>query len=56
MGMDIDRQKEFLHIYAINDPLGQTHTPTSSNPYSQLRSCIVLRDFDRWGRTDGRHV
>ena len=35
---------------AINDPLGQTHSPASSDHLK-----IVLRDFEKSvGRTDGR--
>ena len=44
---------------AINDPLGQTHSPARSEHYSHLRFAIVLQDlekilkvFDKKGRTD----
>ena len=33
---------------AINDPLGQTHSPASSDHYSHLK-VVVLRDFEKWG-------
>ena len=39
---------------AINDPLGQTHSPASSYHYSHLKVVFVLRDFEKWGRTDVR--
>ena len=42
---------------AINDPLGQTHSPASSDPYSHLKTdllCEILKSGD--GRTDGHHV
>ena len=35
---------------AINDPLGQTHSLTSSDYYTDLK--VVLRDFEKWGLTD----
>ena len=42
---------------AINDPLGRTHSPTSSDHYFQATFCSVLRYFEQWGRTDGhKHV
>ena len=40
---------------AINDPLGQTHSPASSDHYSHLKVvlfCEILKSPD--GRTDGR--
>ena len=41
-------------MYAINDPLGQTHSPASNDHYSRLKIALFLRDFEQWGRTDGR--
>ena len=39
----------------INDPIGKTHSPASSNHYSHLKVVLVfLRDFEKWGRTDRR--
>ena len=44
-------RKEMLNkTVVINDPLGQTHKPASSDPYSQMK--IVLKSED--GRTDRR--
>ena len=40
------------YMYAINDPLGQTHRPANSDHYSHL--IFVLREFEKWRRTDGR--
>ena len=40
-------------MYAINDPLGQTHSPASSDHYSGLKValfCEILKNVD--GRTD----
>ena len=37
---------------AINDPLGQIHSPASSDHYSHLKFVFVLRDFEKWERTD----
>ena len=36
---------------AINDPLGQNHSPASSDHYSQLK-VVFLRDFKKWRRTE----
>ena len=38
---------------AINDPLGQTHSPASSDHFSRLKVvlfCEILKNYD--GRTD----
>ena len=36
---------------AINDPLGQTHSPAiSSDHYSHLKVLFVLRDFEKTDR------
>ena len=56
----IDHQiKTIQDMCAINDPLGQTHSPASSDHYSRLKvlkSCFVLRDFEMWGRTYGLEI
>ena len=39
---------------AINDPLGQIHSPANSYHYSHLKFCFDWRDFEKSGRTDGR--
>ena len=44
-------------IDVINDPLGQTHGPDSTNHYFQLKIvyyCEIWKNGD--GRMDGRHV
>ena len=38
----------------INDPLGQTHSPASSDPYFRLNFVLFFRDFEKWARTYGR--
>ena len=40
-------------MYVINDPLGQTLSPSSGDRYRfSLERFIVLRDFEKWGWTD----
>ena len=36
---------------AINDPLGQTYSPASSDHYSRLK-LVLLCELYKWGRTD----
>ena len=36
----------------FNDPLGQTHSPTSSDHY--FHETCALQYFEQWGRTYGR--
>ena len=36
----------------INDPLGQTHSPASSDNYFRLKFWFVSQDFEKWERTD----
>ena len=38
---------------AINDPLGQTHSPASSDHYSHLK-IVLFNEILKRGRTDGR--
>ena len=37
----------------IDDPLGQTHSLTSSDHYFLL---FCFARFEKWGRMDGQHV
>ena len=37
----------------INDPLGQTHIPASSNLYSHMK-LVCFVDFQKWGQMYGR--
>ena len=44
-------------MYAINDPLGQTYSPSNSDHYSRLKVVLfykILKCED--GRTDRQHV
>ena len=38
---------------AINDPLGQTHSPASSDHYSRLKFVLFCDNMEKWGRTYG---
>ena len=52
MGRKIEKEQDMC---TINDPLGQTHSPASSDHYYRLKFVFVLQDFEKWGRTDGQH-
>ena len=45
---------KLIRLFATNDPLGQTHTSTSSDHHCHFERCFVLRDFEKRGRTCGR--
>ena len=47
----LSRKKPRQNIYAINDPLGQTHSPASSNHYSHLQVALFWKMRTK-GRTD----
>ena len=42
-------------MFVINDPLGQTHIPNSSDHYFQATFCDSFK-VETEGRTDGQHV
>ena len=39
---------------AINDPLGQTQSPASSDYHSHLKIVLFSEIFKKWGLTDSR--
>ena len=43
-------KKEKQHV-AVNDPLGQTHSPTGSNHYSHLKFVLFCEIFEKSRRT-----
>ena len=42
-------------MYAINDPLGQTHSPASSDHYSHLKFVLFREILKSWEERTYRH-